>query len=136
MELRRAKRASRAPWVRFFGKSIHARNFGYEVMYVRPPVETVGVEAGHPLGTGVFGQFSLEGNRVPALRLATRVFLVGNHISDEQQERAREKRRRNLRNLSKKSSRESEEGEEKKISMKPNVKLREIERGKTLIYDG
>ena len=35
--------------------------------------------------------------RVAALYLATSVFLVGNHISDE--ERAREKRRRNLRNL-------------------------------------
>ena len=46
---------------------------------------------------GVFGQFSLAGNRVAALHLATRVFLAGNHFSDEQrdkeQERAREKPR-------------------------------------------
>ena len=26
------------------GKSIHARNFGYDVTYVRPPVQTVAVE--------------------------------------------------------------------------------------------
>ena len=41
-------------------------------------------------------QFSALGNRVEALHLATRVFVAGNHISDEQrdreQERAREKR--------------------------------------------
>ena len=46
----------------------------------------------------MFGQFSLEGNRLAALHLATRIFLAGNHISDEQrdkeQERARKKRRR------------------------------------------
>ena len=42
-----------------------------------------GGEAGQPLGlAGVFGQFSLAGNRVAALHLATRVFLAGNHISD------------------------------------------------------
>ena len=61
-------------------------------------------EAGQPLGTGVFGQFSLPGNRVAALHVATRIFLAGNYISDEQrdkeQERAREKRRRNLRIIS------------------------------------
>ena len=33
-----------------------------------------------------FGQFSLAGNRVAALHLATRVFLAGNHISAEQRE--------------------------------------------------
>ena len=52
----------------------------------------------------MFGQFSLAGNRVTALHLAARVFLAGNHFSDEQwdkeQERVREKRRRNLRDLS------------------------------------
>ena len=51
------------------------------------------------------GQFSFAGNRLAALRLATRVFLAGNHISDEQRDkeqgRAREKRGRNLRNLNK-----------------------------------
>ena len=40
-----------------------------------------GGEAGELLGTGVFGQFSLAGNRVAALHLASRVFLAGNHIS-------------------------------------------------------
>ena len=45
-ELGRLKRASGAPWVRFFGKSIHPRNFGYDVTYARPPVQTVGVEVG------------------------------------------------------------------------------------------
>ena len=58
-----------------------------------------GGEAGQPLGMGVFGQFSLAGNRVATLHLATRVFLTGNHIGEEQQDkkqkRAREKRRRN-----------------------------------------
>ena len=39
-----------------------------------------GREAGKPLGTGVFRQFSLAGNRVAALHLATCVFLVGNYI--------------------------------------------------------
>ena len=38
-----------------------------------------------------------------ALHLTTRVFLAGNHIGDEEQDKeqesAREKRRRNLRNL-------------------------------------
>ena len=33
-----------------------------------------GGEAGEPLGTAVFGQFSLAGNRVAALHLATCVF--------------------------------------------------------------
>ena len=36
---------SGAPWVRFFGKSLHARNFVYDVS-VRPTVETVRVEVG------------------------------------------------------------------------------------------
>ena len=35
------KLASGAPWVRFFGKSIHARNFGYDAS-VHPSVQTVG----------------------------------------------------------------------------------------------
>ena len=51
-------------------------------------------EAGEPLGTGVFGQFSLAGNRVAALHLATRVFLVGNHINDEQRDKEQESRRK------------------------------------------
>ena len=40
------EKRSGAPWVRFFGKSIHARNFGYDVTFVRRPVQTVGVELG------------------------------------------------------------------------------------------
>ena len=51
---------------------------------------------------GLLRQFSLAGNCVAELHLATHVFLVGNHISDEQrdkeQERAQEKMRQNLRN--------------------------------------
>ena len=81
--------------------------FDYDITYVNPSAPTDcrrgGGEAGQPLGTGVFGQFSLAGNRVAALHLATRVFLAGNHIGDKQrdkeQERAGEKRRRNWRNL-------------------------------------
>ena len=48
-ELRRAKRASGALWLRFSWKSIHVRNFGYDVslrLYSRPRVQTVGVEVG------------------------------------------------------------------------------------------
>ena len=52
-------------------------------------------------GTGVFGQFSLGRNRVAAVHLATRVFLAGNHVSDEQrgkeQERAQKSKQRNPR---------------------------------------
>ena len=33
-------------------------------------------------GTGMFGQFSLAGNRVVALHLATRLFPAGNHIME------------------------------------------------------
>ena len=50
VEHRRAERAIGPPWVRFFGKSIHARNFGYDVTSVHPsvcpPVQTVGVKMG------------------------------------------------------------------------------------------
>ena len=49
-------------------------------------------EAGQPVGTGVSGQFSLPGNRVAALHLATRVFLGGNYISDEQRDKEHERR--------------------------------------------
>ena len=31
-----------------FGKSIHVRNFCYDVTYIRPPVQTVEVEVGKP----------------------------------------------------------------------------------------
>ena len=46
-----------------------------------------GGEAGEPLGTGVFGQFSLAGNCVAALHFA-------NHISDEQQDKEQESKRK------------------------------------------
>ena len=46
-----------------------------------------GMGGGQHLGTGVFGQFSLAGNRVAALHLATPIFLAENHISDEQRDR-------------------------------------------------
>ena len=55
----------------------------------------------------MFEQFSLAGNRLAVLHLATRVFLAGNHVSDEQrnkeQEREREKRQRNSRKLNEES---------------------------------
>ena len=54
-----------------------------------------------------------------AFHLATRVFLAGNHISDEQrdkeQERPRDKRRRNLGHLSEESLERSRGKEEDKI---------------------
>ena len=43
-----------------------------------------GGEERQPLGTGVFAQFSLPGNRVAALYLATWVFLAENHIDRRQ----------------------------------------------------
>ena len=55
-----------------------------------------GGEAGQPLGTGVFGQFSLPGNRVAALHLATRIFLAGNYIRELKQRRWRRHRERHL----------------------------------------
>ena len=89
-----------------------------------------GGEAGQPLGTGMFRQFSLAGNRVVALHLATRVFLVRNHIGERQwdKERAREKRRRNLRSLSEEILEISRGRRRRKKLMKIIVKLREIER--------
>lgn len=76
----------RPPWERNLGKSIQALNFGYDVTYAsayrlsgwratRTDCRGGGREAGQPLGTGVFGQFSLAG-----LHLATRIFLAGNHV--------------------------------------------------------
>ena len=75
---------------KIFWEIYPARKFSYNVS-VRPPVRTYcrggGREAGQPLGTVVYGQFSLAGNRVAALHFATRVFLAGNHISEEQRGR-------------------------------------------------
>ena len=57
-ELRRAKRASGATWVRLFGKSIHARNLGCDVsvrLSAYPPVRPSGKGK-----TGVPGEKSLR----------------------------------------------------------------------------
>ena len=43
VELRHAKYASRAPWVRFFGSSIDARNLGYDVNIRSPFIVEVRV---------------------------------------------------------------------------------------------
>ena len=51
--------------------------------YACPPAHTdYRGGGGQPLGTGVFGQISLAGNRVAALHLATRVFPAENHIRE------------------------------------------------------
>ena len=99
-----------------------------------------GGEAGQPLGTGVFGQFSLAGNRVAALHLATRVFMAGNHSDeqrDKEQERAREKRRRNLRNLSEEIL-ERRRGRRRRQNFNENERKAERNRArdKTLINNG
>ena len=109
--------------------------------HVRSYCRGGGGEAGQRLGTGVFGHFSLAGNRVAALHLATRVFLVGNHISDKQrdkeQERAREKRQRDLRNFSEESL---ERSRRRRRRENFNEEYRKAERNrardKTLIYNG
>ena len=72
------------------------------------------------------------------LHLATRVFLAGYHISDDEiKSRKVEEKRKSMRQAATKfekfkrrkpRSREAKEGEEEKISMKIIVKLREIER--------
>ena len=75
-----------------------------------------------------------------AMHLENRVFLAGNHISDEQrdeeQERAREKRRRNLKNFSEESL-ERSRGRRRENS---NEELCKVEknraRNKTLVYNG
>ena len=75
-ELRHAKRASGAPWVRFFLVI-------YQCVQSYRDCQGGGGEAGQPLGTRVFWQFSLAGNCVAAFHWKTAYFLVGNHISDE-----------------------------------------------------
>ena len=62
-ELRRTKRASGAPWVIFFGKSpgYPCEKFWlWRQQYVRPPVETVGVEVGRQ--DSLWGWESSSGN--------------------------------------------------------------------------
>ena len=110
---------------------------------VRLPEQTIGVKVGRQdsLWGRDFGQFSLAGNRVAALQLATRVFLAGNHISDEQrdkeQERSLEKRRRNLRNLSEDIF-ERSRGRRRRDNFDENHHKAERNRArdKTLIYNG
>ena len=94
-----------------------------------------GGEAGQPLGTRVFGQFSLAGNRVASLHLETLVFLVGNHISDEQRNKEQERAGKSMREeatkieiFKKRNPRREAEEEEETISKNIYVKLREIER--------
>ena len=67
----------------------------------------------------------LGGKSHGSVALATRVFLEGNHILE--QERAREKKRQNLRNFKGRSFREKPRKEKKRKFVKINVKLREIE---------
>ena len=50
-----------------------------------------GGELRQPLGTGEFGKFSSAGNCVAALHLATRVFLVGNHIGNKKRDNEKER---------------------------------------------
>ena len=89
----------------------------------------------------MFEQFSLVGNRVAVLHLATRVFLAGNHISDEQrdkeQKRAREKRCRKLSNLSEESL-ERSRGMRRRENFNEEYRKtgRNRARDKTLIYNG
>ena len=91
-ELMCAEHASGVPWVRFIGKSIHLRNFGYDVTYVCPSTRTDcrGGEAGEPLGTECMSNFCLVGNHIAALHLATRIFLAGNRISNELRDKEQE----------------------------------------------
>ena len=135
-ELRRAKHASGAPWVTFFGKSIYARNFGYDFTYVRPPVQTVGVEVGRQdslWGREYSGNFpwrEIAWQRCiwqPAF--SWREIIL---VTSKEQERVREKRRRNLRN-----SRENPRKEKKrKFQWNQRKAERNRTRGKTLIYNG
>ena len=121
--------------------SILPRNFGYARPSAHTDCRGGGGEAGQPLGTGVFGPFSLAGNRVAALHLATRVFLAGNHISGEQrnkeQKRTREKKGRNLKNLSEESLGRSR-GRRRGENFNEEHRTTEINtaRDKTLIYNG
>ena len=86
------------------------------------------------------GDESLDGSRGAALHLATRVFLVGNHISveqrDKERERAREKRRRNLRNLSEESLDRGRGRRRENFIEEYRKAERNRARDKTLIYNG
>ena len=83
-----------------FGKAIHSRNSGYDVsvrLSVRP-YKLSGwrwhEEVGQPLGTEVFGQFFLKGNRVAATAAKMQhafSWPAGNHISDEQWDKEQER---------------------------------------------
>ena len=68
-----------APWVPNFGKSFDARKFGYDVS-VHPDCRGGGGEERRPLGRGCAGKFPWREIAWPALHLASRVFLAGNHI--------------------------------------------------------
>ena len=76
-------RASETQWVRNFWEIYPCEKFW---LTSRTPVRT-DCWGWQPRRTGVFRQFSLKGNHVAALHLATRVFLEGNHISEEQRDK-------------------------------------------------
>ena len=83
-ELRRSRRASGALWVRNFGKSIDARNFGYDFS-VHPPARPYKLSGSRwggmtPSGEGVFMQVSLAGNRMASVAFGKGAFLAGNDI--------------------------------------------------------
>ena len=103
-----------------------------------------GGEAGQPLGTGVFGQLSLAGNRVAALHWKPAflwreiISLIDrNRIKIKEQKRAREKRRRNLSNLSEEIL-ERSRGRRRRENFNENQRKakRNRPRAKTLIYNG
>ena len=138
-ELRCAKRASGAPWVRNFGKSIDTRNFGYDVS-VGTPARTVGVEVGRQ--DRVWGQ-ECSGNfpwreiawqrciRQPAFFWREILLVKSNGIRIKEQKKVREKRRQNLRNL-KEESLQRIRGRTRRENFNEELRteLREIEREK------
>ena len=69
MELRRAKCVSGAPWVILNWGNLWMREILVKTsrMSARTDCRGGGREAGQPLRTGVFWQFSLAGDRVAAL---------------------------------------------------------------------
>ena len=91
----------------------------------------------------MFGKFSFAGNRVTVLHLATRVFLAGNHISDEQRVKEQESRRKAKEHerrgykMSEESLKRSRGRRRKKILNENHRKAeRNTARDKTLIYNG
>ena len=98
IRVKKAEARQRRTVGKFFSE-IHPCEKFWLWRHVRPSVrpstsaDCRGGETGQPLGTGVFGQFSLAGNRV-AVRCCIWHFLAGNHISDEQRDKEHEKNTR------------------------------------------